>query len=448
MKIITSTNPAKNYEKVGELKASTREEILEAVRKANQAKESWGEMPIQERIVWLKKAMVAFQNRQSDIVDLINQEIGTPVSDVDDEVSWNWSYWNWFLENVESALSPIITVKSATSVHEVHYEPIGSVAVITPWNLPFDLFVWGVVPNLLAGNVVMYKAAEECVLSGKLYADIMTSIRLPEGVFQAIHGDAEEGKILTESPIDSIWFTGSSEVGKKLYELAGRKFIRATLEMGGSNPAIVCMDADLDLAATKIVAKRFMFSGQTCDADKRLIVHTGVKEELLRRIVDKVKVREVTPLVSQKQLTILAGQVNDAVAKGAKIVIGGSISPDKKGAYYQPTIIDDVTRDMKVWNEEVFGPVLPVISFDTDEEALELANGTEYGLGSQLFTKDVNKIEHFSRKLKAGNVDVNGVGHFIPQNPFGGYKNSGMGREHGIGGFRELCQMKTVSRLK
>jgi succinate-semialdehyde dehydrogenase/glutarate-semialdehyde dehydrogenase len=448
MKKIISTNPAQNYEKIGEVVASTAVEIHASVDAANQGKESWGMLPVSERVKALTKAYEIFKSRHAEIVNIISQEIGTPLSEVDGEVSWDWDYFQWFIDNVESALSPHTSHESASSLHQIYYEPLGSVAVITPWNLPFDLFIWGVIPNLLVGNTVVYKASEECVLSGKLFGEIMESVGLPKGVFNIIHGDGEEGKILTESNIDAIWFTGSSEVGQKLYELAGKKFIRSILEMGGSNPAIVCEDADLDLATTKIVSKRFMFSGQTCDADKRVIVHENIKKQFIEKLVGKVKSLPTTPLVSQKQLDHLIEQVNDARSKGATILVGGSSPTDLHGAYYLPTVVDDVTSDMKVWHEEVFGPVLPIVSYKSDSEAVALANDTEYGLGSQVFTKDQDKANYFALRIKAGNVDINGVGHFIPQNPFGGYKHSGIGREHGMDGFRELCQVKTVSRPK
>lgn len=448
MKKIISLNPATNYEIVGEVLASSAEEINQAVMQANEAKESWGELSLDERVKYLKKALIIFKSKQKDIVSLINQEIGTPTSDVDGEVTWDWDYWQWFVDNAGHALNPTINSTSLTSVHKTYYEPHGSVAVITPWNLPFDMFVWGVIPNLLVGNTVIYKAAEECVLSGQLYGEIMTTVGLPSGVFNVISGDGEEGKLLTESSIDGIWFTGSSVVGKKIFELAGKKFIHSTLEMGGSNPAIVFADADLELAATKIVSKRFMFSGQTCDAVKRLIVHKDVKESLLAIILKKVTSLEVAPLASKKQLDLLVAQVKDATSKGAKILIGGDIPSNKLGAFYSPTIISEVSTEMKVWREEVFGPVLPIMTFETDSQALQLANDSEYGLGSQIYTVDENRIKHLVRKLKAGNVEVNGASHWVPQNPFGGYKNSGKGREHGIEGLRELCQIKVVSQSK
>lgn len=448
MKKIISTNPADNYKVIGEVVSSTNQEIDRVVSLANQARIPWRNLGVYARVELLKKGLEIFIANQSKISSIISQEIGTPLSEVEGEVSWDWGYWQWFLDNASVALSPETTHESATALHELHYEPLGSVAVITPWNLPFDLFVWGVIPNLLAGNTVIYKAAEECVLSGQLFGQLMEEIGLPTGVFNIIHGDGAEGKYLVNSQVDAVWFTGSTEVGQQIFETAGKKFIRTMLELGGSNPVIVCKDADLELAANSIISKRFMFNGQTCDADKRLIVHKSIKDELVQLLVEKLKKIPTLPLVSAKQLDLISKQVNDSIAMGAKIIVGGDVATELKGAYYASTLLDNIKPDMPVWREEVFGPVLPIISFTTNEEALALANNTIYGLGSQVFTKNKEVADYFAHNIQAGNVDINGVGHFIPQNPFGGYKNSGMGREHGIYGFRELCQIKTISRPK
>lgn len=445
MKKIISTNPANDYQVIGEVNSSNNQEIDSAVSLAKLASVSWRDLGVLARVELLKKGLEIFRTKQSQITSIISQEVGTPLDEVEGEVSWDWDYWQWFIDNAASALSPEITYESETAIHKLYYEPIGSVAVITPWNLPFDLFIWGVIPNLLAGNTVIYKAAEECVLSGRLFGEIMTEIGLPQGVFNIVHGDGEVGKYLVNSQVDAVWFTGSTEVGKQIFEIAGTKFIRTMLELGGSNPVIVCEDADLELASTKIISKRFMFNGQTCDADKRLIVHESVKDNLVTLLLAKAKALPTLPLVSAKQLELVTQQVNDSIAQGAQVLVGGETQSELKGAYYPPTILDKINRTMRVWSEEVFGPVLPIMTFSTKEEALELANDTSYGLGSQVFTKNNSLIEYFVSNIQAGNVDINGVGHFIPQNPFGGYKNSGIGREHGIHGFRELCQLKTVS---
>jgi acyl-CoA reductase-like NAD-dependent aldehyde dehydrogenase len=454
-KYIESTNPAKNYEVIGKVEATSNEKISKMVDKANSEKDRWGKTSIKERVEVVKKLCKVFKDNEKQIAQLITKEIGTPNVECLDEVQWNWSYVDWFLDNVERSISPETTYEDTASTHQILYEPIGTAAVITPWNLPFDMFIWGVIPNLLVGNTVIYKAAEECILTGKLLETLAKKAELPEGILSFVHGGADEGKYLTEQDIDLIWFTGSSDVGRKIYNLAGKKFIKVILEMGGSNPAVVFQDANIDLAVDKIISKRFMFCGQTCDADKRVIIHKSKYEEFVHKFVMKVESllvgdpqnteTQIGPLVSKKQLGLLNAQLNDAIKKGAKVLCGGTKVKYLKGAYFLPTVLTDITKNMRIWNEEVFGPILPIVKFDTEEEAIELANNTLYGLGSQVFTQDKQKALRIASQLKAGNVDINGAGHFKPFNPFGGYKNSGMGREHGIVGFRELCQIKTVS---
>ncbi len=458
MKKIVSTNPGRNYEVIGEVIASTNSEIKKKVDDANNVKQKWSDLGIKKRIEIVNKAYLAYKADEKQIAELITKEVGTPITECRSEVNWNWSYVNWFIKNVESAIGEEITFEDKTSLHKILYEPIGTTAVITPWNLPFDLFIWGVLPNLLVGNTVVYKASEECILTGKFLEEISSRVGFPNGVLSFIHGDAEEGMYLTEQDIDLIWFTGSTEVGKKIYQLSGVKFIRSVLEMGGSNPAVVFKDADIDLSVNSILSSRFMFCGQTCDADKRLIVHESKYEEFVEKFVEKVKSlvfgdpedknTQIGPLVSKKQLDLLISQVDDAKRKGAKVLTGGEITQNFEGAYYYPTILTNIRKTMRVWKEEVFGPVLPIITFTSEEEAISLANDTLYGLGSDIYSEDKKKLLKVAEKLKAGNVTFNGCNHFKPFNPFGGYKNSGMGREHGIVGFRELCQIKTISMNK
>lgn len=453
---LTSTNPAKNYSPIGSVPITSHNDISAKVALANRAKLFWREIGVQKRIDSVKKISDLCKTHAEEIALMITREVGTPFAASLDEVLWNKGYFDWFLAHVEAAISPTVVGEDDASLHTVFYEPLGAAAVITPWNLPFDMFVWGVIPNLLVGNTVVYKAAEECALTGKLLETICDEAGLPEGVLSFVHGGSEEGKMLIDAPIDLIWFTGSTEVGQKLNEIAGKKFIPAVLEMGGSNPAIIFEDADIDKAVSTVCSKRFIFCGQTCDADKRLIVHESVFDEVIKKLKNKladIVVGEpedskttLGPLVSQKQLILLNEQVSDAKKNGALVFTNGNIPQGLQGAYVMPTLLTSITKSMRVWKEEVFGPVLPVMPFKTEDEAISLANDTQYGLGSQIFTHDPKRIMRMISAIEAGNVDVNGVGHFRPYNPFGGYKKSGMGREHGIEGFRELCKTKIVSQ--
>lgn len=458
MNYIISVNPGKNFKLIGKVEVSSKEDIKEKVRLGNIVKDKWKNIGLDERINWVKKIYSECKKNADQIADLITQEVGTATTECRDEIAWDWGYFDWFIANSKKILATETTHEDQTSVSELIYEPTGGAAVITPWNLPFDMFLWGVIPNLLVGNTVLYKAAEECALTGKLLEKTLNKVGLPKGVLSFVHGGPDEGEYLLNQQIDLIWFTGSSEVGKKIYKLAGEKKIKAVLEMGGSNPAVIFPDADLEKSLGPVIFKRFMFSGQTCDAIKRLIVHEKIYDKTVKLLKEKVAVIKVGEpdnknsymgsMVSRRQQELLISQVNDAIQKGAKAVVGGKAPEGLKGAYYLPTILVNINKNMRVWKEEVFGPVLPVVKFKTVDEAIKLANDTRYGLTAQVYTNDKKAIERFINEVTAGSIDINGVSHFKPGNPFGGRKDSGMGREHGFYGLRELCEVKVVSRNK
>ncbi len=396
-----------------------------------------------------------FLKQKKEIAILATKEIGNPINDVLGDLEWDQSYFKWFLDYGEKYLSDEITYKDNKQIHKIVYEPLGVAAVIVPWNFPWANFLWGVIPNLIAGNTVVFKHSEECPLSGKLFEEMVNKIKLPHGVFSEIYGAWDVGEYLVNQDIDLIWFTGSSKVGKYLYQIAGKKFIKAVLEMGGSNPAIVFEDVEVNEIIDKIYAKRFMNCGQACDALKRLLVHKSLFNRVVKKLKEIAEAKvvgdpedektEMGPLVAKRQLDLLESQVEDAVKKGARIITGGKRPKNLKGAYYLPTILTNIKRSMKVWTEEVFGPVLVVVPFKTEEEAIKLANDTSYGLGAQIYTKDKKRALRLATKIEAGTIDINLASHWLACNPFGGYKDSGMGREHGAHGFRELCQIKVVT---
>jgi acyl-CoA reductase-like NAD-dependent aldehyde dehydrogenase len=455
MAILISTNPAKNYKRLGSVRVSTPQEIKRKVELANRTKASWKELGVAKRTKLLKPLYRQFLRQKEEIALLVTREIGKPITEAISDLDWDTDYFKDFLRNGPKYLKDEITHQEGKAVHKIIYEPIGTAAVIVPWNFPFANFLWGVVPNLIVGNTVVFKHSEECPLSGKLFEEMMDRLDLPKGVFSEVYGDGKTGEILVRQNIDFIWFTGSSRVGKELFEKAGKKFIKSTLEMGGSNPAVVFGDVDVDDIIDQLYNGRFFNNGQVCDAIKRLIVHEKVFDEIvekLRKRVEKAvvgnpedKKTDLGSLVAKRQLETLESQVRDAVKKGAKIVTGGSSPRGFKGAYYLPTLLVNVKRNMMVWKEEVFGPVLPIISFKAEREAVELANDTKYGLGAVVFSRDKKRALKVASKIEAGCIDINTGDHWLPCNPFGGYKESGMGREHGSHGFRELCQIKVVA---
>jgi succinate-semialdehyde dehydrogenase / glutarate-semialdehyde dehydrogenase len=455
---LISTNPGKNYEIVGEVEISTNDEIKQKVQDANNAKLAWKQLGMTKRIELIKQVAQEFTKRQKEIILLITQEMGKPIEEARSEVIEFSDEMEGFYKWAKIALTDEVTHEDEDSKHTIIYEPWGTVAAITPWNFPFEMFVWATFPNLIAGNTVLFKMSEECAVLGKLIDEIMSNSVLPKGVFSSVHGARDVGATLVDQDIDMIWFTGSTRTGQLLYKKAANKFIKAMLEMGGSNPGIVFEDVSPQEIAEHLYDKRFKNCGQICMSMKRLIVHESIFEETVEELKKQILTKKVGypenentdigSLAAKRQLDLLIEQVNDAVDKGAKVEVGGMPFTEIDGAYYSPTLLTNITPEMKVWHEEVFGPVLSVVSFKTEDEAIKLANDTIYGLGAVVFSKDKLRAKNVATLIDAGSVEVNGVSRWKECNPFGGYKKSGMGREHGVIGFRELTQVKVISEKK
>ena len=452
-----SINPS-TYKSLGDVEISSDLEIKEKVALAHKAKQNWRDIGLQNRIQLLKNAFAEFENRKDELALLQTQEMGMPITDSIDDIVGDFSYANWYFDNAEKYLSPETTFESSTEIHQVFYEPIGVIVSITPWNFPFANFIWACLQSLIAGNTVVLKHSEECPLVGKLIEEVLTK-HLPKGVFNEVYGAGDVGDKLTNENVNMITFTGSTKTGKYLYEKAGKKFIRAVMELGGSALGIIFEDANLETAIPNVCGNRLANQGQCCDGLKRLIVHESKFEEVSKKLAELFKNKkvgsaedkstEMGPLVSKRQLDLLESQVKDAIENGAKVLAGGkSLEQELGGAYFQPTVLTNITKDMRVWTEEVFGPVLPIISFKTDDEAIKIANETRYGLGSYIYTSSKERADKVSKELQTGMVSVNSTNYVIPQNPFGGYKDSGMGREHGKYGFHEVTQIKVISKNK
>ena len=458
MKLV-STNPADNYSKVGEVEVSTDAEVKDKVAKAQAAKTSWKELGVAERIKRLVPIRDEFRQRVKEIAELISKETGKSISESTSEVTrYTDEELTWFLENGTKALADEITLQDDESLHRQLYEPYGVAAAIAPWNFPFGMAVWGIFPNLVAGNTVVFKTSEECPLTGKLIEEIISRHNLPEGVFAEVFGAGDVGKKLTESDINLIWFTGSTQTGKALYKTAADKFIKAVLEMGGSNPCVVFEDVNVAEAAPVIFNGRYRHNGQVCSALKRLIVHESIVNELtaeLKKIIESQNIGEpLSPetdlgsLVAKRQLDLLEAQYKDALDKGAKVVAQAKVPVNLKGAYFPATLLANVTKDMRVWQEEVFGPIFPMVAFKDEAQAIRMANDSAYGLGGRVMSNDVAKAERVASKIDAGSIALNLETRFVACDPFGGYKNSGLGRERGIHGLQELCQVKVIQAKK
>ncbi|MFC1875001.1 aldehyde dehydrogenase family protein [Chloroflexota bacterium] len=452
---LQSINPS-DYQLLGEVDISNLQEIREKVEAARKAQKGWANLGIERRVKLLRNAIEEFESRQAEFTLLESREMGIPVKEANSDFTARVKYAKWNFDNAARYLKPETTFENDKVINQVFYEPIGVSAVIIPWNFPWLNFIWGSLQNLIAGNAIVLKHSEECPLCGKFIEDVF-SRHLPNGVFNEVYGDGEIGKLLVQQDIDMIAFTGSTKTGRLLYETAGKKFIKAVMELGGSAPGIIFDDANINLSIKDACGQRLSNAGQCCDGLKRLIVQSDIFDEVVQSVVSVFSAKkigaaeeestDIGPLVAKRQLDLLISQVEDAKAKGAKVITGGnSLEAEMNGAFYEPTILTGITDEMRVWKEEVFGPVLPIVSFETEEEAIELANQTVYGLGAYVYTGDKGKADRVASSIKTGMVSINGTSYTAPFNPFGGYKSSGIGREHGKYGFHEVTQVKIVAK--
>lgn len=457
---LQSINPA-DQSIVGTVKIATKQEIERALKKAKKAFASWRDTPLKTRASYVEKFTQEFWKRKKKLAKLITLEMGKPLHEsCSDEVEWIKKYLRFYSQKGPKILEDEIIEKSKMVTRRVVREPYGVSAVITPWNYPVGMPIWGIMPNLIAGNTLVFKPSENTPLCGQEIFDILNKVGLPQGVVNIIHGPGPVGAMLVDSDVDLVWFTGSSKVGQEIYAKCGQKFIHCMLELGGSSPAIVLTDADIENAVENIYGGRFGNCGQVCSAIKRLFVQRKIYKEIVARLLERVSQTRVGnprqkvdfgPLVSKKQLKVLEAQVKDAIQKGAKLEIGGSRPQDpalKAGNYYLPTILTNVKFNMRVLTEEVFGPVLPIIPFSRIDQAIKMANQTEYGLTAQVYTGNLALGRKIAAQIEAGIVSLNSDSYSTTETPFGGYKKSGKGREGGKFGFHELTQIKYICERK
>ncbi len=438
---------------------SSAKEIHTKVALARNTATFWGHLSVSERISYLQPLLDIFTKNKELLGSLTTKAIGMPISVRNlIEIDPGLDFFAWYLKNSEQYLTPETTFEDATTIHQVHYEPMGVAAVISPWNFPFLNFIWNVMPNLIVGNTVVFKHSKACQKVEQKLEEYTRISKMPEGLLSFVYGDGSVGECLAEEDIDLISYTGSTKVGQHLYEIAAKKLIKIVLELGGSAPGIVFEDANIDQAIESIYFSRFIHSGQICDGLKRLIVHTSRFEEMIQKLTAYLSTKKVGdptdpktdigPLISKESAETIQAQVTDANDKGATIAVGGASYTNTYGSFFPPTILTNVTTSMRVWKEEVFGPVLPVIAFNTEEEAVILANDTIYGLGAYIYTADLNRAKRVSRQIRSGMVSINTAYYLRPENPWGGYKKSGLGRGNGKFGLHDLCQIKVVASEK
>ncbi len=457
MRVMTSVNPSTG-EVLGEVPMTTSEDIRSKVQAAQNAQSVWQALGLTERVKILRALPLLIEQHKQALSELTSREMGQPISLSEAMTNGSIVHFRWNLDHAAKYLKNEISFEDDTTVNEIIYEPRGVIACIMAWNFAISNFVWSVSQALIAGNAVIVKFSEEIPLFSKMLEEICAQSGLPQGVLAFVHGDGQSGTELVDQDIDMILFTGSTQTGQKLYAKAAEKGIPAVMELGGSSPGVIFSDVDLKSMLKDIFNKRFSNCGQFCSNLKRLIVHRSLFDACvagLAQLARGAKLAdpmshdtEMGPLVAERQVVKLEGQVKDAVTKGAVIVCGGKRPDRHRGAWYEPTILTHITKDMRVWHEEVFGPVLPVVPFDTYEEAIALANDTAYGLTAYIYTQDKALAAKAAKDIRAGCIGINNQNFFRPETPFGGMKKSGLGRENGKWGFHEVCQIKVVAREK
>lgn len=450
---LQSINPT-TEESVGEFELCSEEKVSGAVEKAREAFRKWENTDISERENILKNFSNILVKKKNEITGLITKEMGKPIIESEGEIDEVPGLVDWFLKETRDIIQDEnieLDVKNVAA--KVKFEPIGVVGLITPWNFPISTPMWKIIPALLTGNTVVFKPSELSTLCGLKISELLKEAGLPEGVFNVITGDGTTGQYLVSSKANLISFTGSSAAGKDVASRAGKDLKKVVLELGGSDPFIVFEDAIFEQAVNAALFGRFLNCGQVCTSAKRIFVEKKRYVAFLEKFTEKVKTlkvgdplekgTEIGPIVSKIQLEKLEAQVEDALKKGSKLLCGGK-RLKRKGYFYEPTVLTNITDDMLIAKEEVFGPVASLFPFDSIEEAIKLANNTKYGLGASVWTGDKKKAEKVVNGIESGMVWINDFGTPYPQCPQGGIKESGTGRELSKYGVLEFCNMKTI----
>ncbi|MFH9590478.1 aldehyde dehydrogenase family protein [Streptomyces luteogriseus] len=440
--VIEVVNPV-DEQVIGTVPAGTAEDVDAAVRAARTALPAWAATPPAERAARLAALRDVLVARADEIAETVTAELGSPLkfsqavhAGVPIAVAGSYA---------ELAATYAFEEKTGNSV--VHQEPVGVVAAITPWNYPLHQIVAKVAPALAAGCTVVVKPAEDTPLVARLFADAVHEAGLPAGVFNLVTGlGPVAGQALAEHPgVDLVSFTGSTAVGRQIAAIAAGQVKKVALELGGKSANVILPSADLAKAVNVGVANVMSNSGQTCSAWTRMLVHRDRYDEaveLAAAAAAKYGDR-IGPVVNAKQQDRVRGYIEKGVAEGARLVAGGPEAPREQGYFVAPTVFADVTPDMTIAQEEIFGPVLSILKYEDEEDALRIANGTVYGLAGAVWAGDETEAVAFARRMETGQVDING-GRFNPLAPFGGYKQSGVGRELGVHGLAEYLQTKSL----
>ncbi|MEI3609484.1 NAD-dependent succinate-semialdehyde dehydrogenase [Pseudogracilibacillus sp. SO10305] len=453
------SNPATG-EKIDEVFTSGTEEAQLAIDSAEEAMEHWAKKTAKERSQYLIRTSEIIKSRIDEIAEVITKEMGKPLYEAKGEILLATDYLEWYAEEGKRIYGETIPASASDKRLMVIRQPVGVVGAITPWNFPIAMITRKIAPALAAGCTVVLKPASATPLTAIEVFKAFHEAGLPKGVVNLLHGSASKvvGVLMDSPVVRKITFTGSTEVGKHLMKQSADTMKKISMELGGHAPFIVFEDADLEQAAEAAIASKFRNAGQTCVCTNRIYVQKSVVNDFSDILKDKMSKLTIGnglnegvtigPLIDQEAVDKAETHVKDAQEKGGKVLIGGErLDNDdfNNGSFFEPTLIVNANHSMKISFEETFGPVVPVFAFDTEEEVIQKANNTVYGLASYIFSNDINRVYRVMENLDYGIIGVNDPLPTVAQAPFGGVKESGVGREGGRHGIEDYLDYKYIS---
>ena len=433
------------------------EDAAAAIEAAGRTQASWAAVPSRERAEILRRAYELLVERADELALIMTTEMGKPLADARGEVTYGAEFFRWFSEEACRIRGDARRSPDGKTRLVVTAEPVGPCILVTPWNFPLAMATRKIGPAIAAGCTMVFKPANLTPLTSLYLVDLLREAGLPDGVLNVVCTTDAGGVV--EPWIDSgiarkLSFTGSTPVGKKLLEQCARGVLRTSMELGGNAPFVVCADADLDTAVDAAMAAKMRNMGEACTSANRMLVHSSVIDEFGRRLTEKMAALtvgdgvddgvDVGPLVEEKAVAKVVELVDDAVSRGAEVLTGGTRG-DGPGYFYPPTVLTGVPSEARLMSTEIFGPVAALVPFETDDEAVELANDTEFGLVSFVMTENIDRALTMSERLQAGMVGINVGVVSNPAAPFGGIKQSGLGREGGLTGIEEFVETKLVA---
>jgi succinate-semialdehyde dehydrogenase/glutarate-semialdehyde dehydrogenase/succinyl-CoA reductase len=436
---------------INQYKNMAKDQINDKVKKSKIAFQEW-KKDSNRRIDLLHAFANELRKDKENLARTATSEMGKPIKEARSEVekcAWAMEY---YADNGQIlSTDEIINTDARKTV--IKFQPIGVVGSIMPWNFPYWQALRFAAPSLMVGNTIVLKPSSATMQCGINIENTFDNIGLPEGVFQTLIGDSRIAESMIDSDINAVTFTGSVPIGAKVAQRATSQVKKTVLELGGSDPFIVCEDADVEKASYGAIKGRFINCGQSCIASKRFIVVKDIANEFIEKFVEKTETlnvgdplsdnTDIGPLVNARGLEKIDSQVKTSIKEGAEVLTGGE-QVGKKGYFYRPTVLKNVKPKMSIAQEEVFGPVAPIIIASDDAEAIRIANDSEYGLGTSIWTQDLDKAERFSSVIESGMVSVNNVVASDPRVPFGGLRKSGFGRELSRYGMLEFVNIKSV----